>query len=61
MTLAWDGVNWDGPSDTGNPKGAPFPEGSYTVTVRGTGQREVSPSTTLPFEVTGTFALRLVP
>jgi len=27
------GVNWTGPSDTGNPKGAPFPPGDYTLTV----------------------------
>jgi hypothetical protein len=32
-TFTWDGVNWSGPSDTGNPKGAPFPPGDYTLTV----------------------------
>jgi len=32
-TFTWDGVNWTGPSDTGNPKGAPFPPGDYTLTV----------------------------
>lgn len=29
----WDGVNWRGPSDTFNPKGAPFPAGDYTLTI----------------------------
>lgn len=29
----WDGVNWTGPSDTGNPKGSPFPPGDYTLTI----------------------------
>lgn len=37
FTLAWDGVNWEGPSDTGNPKGAPFPAGEYTATVSAIG------------------------
>ena len=31
--IAWDGRNWSGPSDTGNPKGAPFPPGTYTLTL----------------------------
>ncbi|HVU03845.1 MAG TPA: hypothetical protein VHE30_18930 [Polyangiaceae bacterium] len=31
--FAWDGVNWTGPSDTGNPKGAPFPPGDYTLSL----------------------------
>jgi len=29
----WDGRNWTGPSDFGNPKGKPFPAGAYDVTV----------------------------
>lgn len=29
----WDGRNWTGPSDTGNPKGKPFPAGTYDVKV----------------------------
>jgi hypothetical protein len=32
-TFAWDGVNWNGPSDTNNPKGPQFPPGTYTVEV----------------------------
>jgi hypothetical protein len=32
-TMVWDGRNWNGPSDTGNPEGPPFPAGDYTLTV----------------------------
>lgn len=32
-SIEWDGRNWTGPSDFGNPKGAPFPAGTYEVTV----------------------------
>jgi len=31
--FTWDGRNWTGPSDFGNPKGKPFPAGAYDVTV----------------------------
>lgn len=37
-TFSWDGKNWNGPSDTGNPEGAAFPAGSYTFEVRSTGK-----------------------
>ncbi len=40
LAFAWDGVNWGGPSDTGNPKGEPFPAGRYTVEVRGIGEAD---------------------
>ena len=33
----WDGVNWTGPSDFGNPQGAPFPPGSYTLDISAKG------------------------
>lgn len=36
-TFEWDGVNWNGPSDTVNPKGEAFPPGEYTVTLRASG------------------------
>ncbi len=38
QTLAWDGRNWDGPSDTSNPEGNPFPAGDYTLELRIDGQ-----------------------
>jgi hypothetical protein len=33
-SFEWHGRNWDGPSDTSNPQGPPFPPESYTLTVR---------------------------
>lgn len=35
--FTWSGTNWSGPSDTGNPLGAPFPSGVYTLTVSAVG------------------------
>jgi len=32
-SFTWDGRNWGGPSDTGQPKGPAFPPGTYTLTV----------------------------
>ena len=32
-SFEWDGRNWSGPSDTGNPKGEPFPAGTYELKV----------------------------
>jgi hypothetical protein len=37
VQIAWDGRNWNGPSDYPHPKGAPFPPGTYTLTLRATG------------------------
>jgi len=37
VTIAWDGRNWYGPSDTSNPKGAAFPPGAYTLTLTARG------------------------
>jgi hypothetical protein len=33
-SFEWRGRNWNGPSDTGNKEGPPFPAGEYTLTVR---------------------------
>lgn len=38
-TLAWNGLNWQGPSDFGAPQGPAFPIGSYTLAVTATGTR----------------------
>jgi hypothetical protein len=38
QAYAWDGRNWNGPSDTGNSEGAPFPPGDYTLKIRIPGQ-----------------------
>lgn len=49
-TFVWDGVNWSGPSDTGNPKGAAFPPGSYELSVSAKGTRTEG-NQQVPFEV----------
>ena len=36
-TFEWDGANWNGPSDTGTPKGPQFPPGEYVLVVRAEG------------------------
>lgn len=41
--IAWDGRNWSGPSDTGNPEGASFPVGTYLVTLTATGTIDAIP------------------
>ncbi len=33
----WNGTNWNGPSDTNNPYGPPFPPGDYTLRVAAIG------------------------
>jgi hypothetical protein len=40
--IPWDGRNWSGPSDTGNPEGAAFPPGTYTITLSASGRRQSS-------------------
>lgn len=54
--FTWDGVNWTGPSDTGNPKGPAFPAGSYTLRVSATGTVNGS-----AFTVAATYPITLVP
>lgn len=41
-TVAWDGRNWTGPSDFGNPKGKPFPPGTYTFEVSMIGRQQTA-------------------
>jgi len=58
----WDGVNWGGPSDTGNPKGEAFPPGTYTLTISAKGTWEDPAAGVMPpFTVTGTFVVNLTP
>jgi hypothetical protein len=47
----WPGKQWSGPSDTGNPLGAPFPPGSYTVAVTFSGAAEGAVAANLPIQV----------
>lgn len=55
-TFAWDGVNWNGPSDFNQPKGPPFPPGMYTVKLRATGTHQGQ-----DFEVTAELPITLTP
>ena len=55
----WNGHNWNGPSGTGNPKGALFPAGTYELDVTAMGQL-VSGGTTRPFTVTGKYQITLI-
>lgn len=57
-SFEWDGVNWTGPSDTGNPKGDPFPPGTYTLTVSAVGA--LGKRSGNPFEVKGTLEIQLL-
>jgi hypothetical protein len=50
-TIEWPGRQWDGPSDTGAPLGAPFPAGSYSVAVTFSGAKEGTLTATLPITV----------
>jgi len=55
-TIAWDGRNWFGPSDTGNPEGAAFPVGTYqlTLTAGGSWDDPDAGSAGRTYTVTGT-------
>ncbi len=55
-SFKWDGHNWSGPSDTGNPKGALFPAGDYELEVHTNGTKDG-----VAFSVSSKFLVRLVP
>jgi hypothetical protein len=61
--ILWDGRNWYGPSDTGNPEGAPFPVGTYTITLTATGNTSgISDATSAaPFTLTATRTITITP
>ena len=54
--FTWDGKNWMGPSDTGNPEGASFPAGTYTFMISATGSRDKA-----LFTVSTSYPITLVP
>jgi hypothetical protein len=37
VSIEWNGLNWMGPSDTGEPFGEPFPPGEYAYVIRAWG------------------------
>lgn len=49
-SFEWDGRNWTGPSDFGNPKGKPFPAGDYELTVTMHGQMQTDKGK-LPYQL----------
>jgi hypothetical protein len=60
LAFSWDGRNWTGPSDYGQPKGDPFPAGVYTLELRGIGEYDEPGSGTRAFEVMTTVDITLV-
>ena len=56
----WDGKNWNGPTETGTPKGDPFPPGDYVAVVRAEGQYKKS-GVTKSFAVNGTLPITVKP
>jgi hypothetical protein len=58
--FAWDGTNWTGPSDFGNPHGPAFPAGSYQFQVRVDGTAP-APGGSAPFTMTGLVQFDLTP
>jgi hypothetical protein len=54
--FSWTGHNWGGPSDTGNPMGAAFPAGSYSLTVSARGTQSGA-----SFAVAATLTIVLTP
>jgi hypothetical protein len=59
-TVHWEGVNWSGPSDTNNPKGAPFPPGDYVVKIRQTGWF-LPDASSQTFEIDATITVTITP
>jgi len=59
-SFLWDGRNWTGPSDFGNPKGEPFPPGEATLVLSARGEFDEG-GTMKGFAVDGKFAIFLVP
>lgn len=59
-TVHWEGVNWSGPSDTNNPKGAPFPPGDYVVKIRQTGWF-LPDASVQTFEIDATITVTITP
>jgi hypothetical protein len=58
--FTWHGRNWNGPSDTSTPEGAPFPAGTYRFETRARGTY-TGDAGVAPFTVTAAFRVTLVP
>lgn len=57
----WHGRNWDGPSDTSNPEGAPFPPGDYELHVTIAGKLVSDDGGASDVDAEARFLVRLVP
>jgi len=57
-TYEWDGVNWFGPSDTGNAKGKAFPPGTYKLELSAVG-KQVAPMGSGAFLIKATWRIVL--
>jgi hypothetical protein len=57
-SFTWDGRNWTGPSDFGNPKGKPFPPGEYKITINSRGKVKAD-NAVRPYIIKGTAKLVL--
>ena len=60
-SFEWDGREWFGPSDTQNPKGDPFPPGTYEVRVTASGTYRDDGGAEVPWEAVARVGLHLVP
>lgn len=58
--VKWEGRNWGGPSDTGQPKGKPFPAGTYEFTVSVVGKVK-TPDGLKPYRVSESVKVILKP
>lgn len=57
--IDWDGRNWFGPSDFGNPPGEPFPPGDYLFVVRAAGQYRLADGSTPSWDISATAPIRV--
>ena len=61
VAFTWDGMNWSGPSDTGNKPGPAFPAGSYTFSVSVSGEHQLPDGTTETFAAVAKLPITLTP
>lgn len=59
-SIEWDGRNWFGPSDFGNPPGEAFPPGEYLFVVRGAGTIRRADGSTSEWDISATAPIVVV-
>jgi len=59
VEFSWDGTNWNGPSDTGNPHGPLFVPGAYTFTVQAEGVLVLNDGTQQTWNMTSSWTFTL--